>query len=63
MKGVIEMNREKCKEINGKLYAISSFEHRYWVVVWTGDFWQQISPTYTYRGWAVRFMNNLTEEK
>lgn len=59
------MNREKCKEINGELYAISCYDDRakWYVLKWTGNFWQQVSPLYTYRGRAVRFMNNLTEEK
>lgn len=57
--------REKCEEINGGLYAIGSYAQGegWYVLRYNGHFWQQISPTYVYRGWAVRFMNNLKEEK
>lgn len=60
MKGITEM-REKCKEIKGELYAIGSYEGGggWYVLEYNGHFWQQVSPTYAYRGWAVRFMNNI----
>ena len=53
--------REKCKEIKGELYAIGSYDGGggWYVLEYNGHFWQQVSPTYAYRGWAVRFMNNI----